>query len=210
MKKAWVPLIIVSAVAAVVLMTIGGLRYYMHHAEYDFYQTVPGSEALDRVRFVRAAEGWLGCNETDGTHKQIIDIYNSHEPLAQGYEVKYTDEWCATFVSAIAISYGITDIIPTECGCQRQIALFQSMGVWVENDDYKPYPGDIIYYCREDSGQGDCTGWSDHVGIVVGTAGPFMKVIEGNYNDAVAYRYLPLDSSGIRGFAVPDFRSHSE
>jgi hypothetical protein len=192
------------------LLVITAIAAHYKFDPWGFYWKVSPEEALQRTNLISAAESWLGVGEADGSHIAVLDVYNSHEPLAQGYEVKYTDEWCATFVSAIAISYGITDIIPTECGCQRQIALFQSMGVWVENDDYKPYPGDIIYYCREDSGQGDCTGWSDHVGIVVGTAGPFMKVIEGNYNDAVAYRYLPLDSSGIRGFAVPDFRSHSE
>ena len=63
------------------------------------------------------ATSWIGRNEKDGTHKYIIDIYNSHKPLARGYKVKYTDSWCATFISALAIKLGYTDIIPTECGC---------------------------------------------------------------------------------------------
>ena len=52
---------------------------------------------------VAQAQTWLGCKESDGSHKKIIDVYNSHKPLARGYAVKYTDAWCATFVSACAI-----------------------------------------------------------------------------------------------------------
>ena len=47
---------------------------------------------------IEQAKSWLGKNEADGSHKAIIDIYNAHKPLAQGYKVKYTDSWCATFV----------------------------------------------------------------------------------------------------------------
>ena len=73
---------------------------------------------------IAQARAWIGCKESDGSHKKIIDIYNSHRPLARGYAVKYTDAWCATFVSACAIKTGMTDIIPTECGCGEMIRLF--------------------------------------------------------------------------------------
>lgn len=206
MKKRNYLWIILAVIAAVILLTIGGILLYVHTADYYFYKTVAPDEAILRSTVVKTAEAWLGANESDGTHKAIIDLYNDYEPLAQNYAVKYDDEWCATFVSAVAITCGVTDVIPTECGCQRQIALFENLGTWNEADDYKPLPGDIIYYCWADtSPTGDCTGWSDHVGIVVGTAGPFMKVIEGNKGGEVAYRYLPLDAPGIRGYAVPDY-----
>ena len=64
---------------------------------------------------VDKANSYLGCKESNGSHKKIIDLYNSHKPLARGYAVKYTDEWCATFVSAVSIACGMTDIMPTEC-----------------------------------------------------------------------------------------------
>lgn len=211
MKKRTVILIVIGIVAAIVLLTVCGVLLYIRNADYGFYKTVPPSEAILRSRFVATAESWLGHNEADGTHQKIIDLYNSHEPLAQGYTVRYEDEWCATFVSTIAIQCGITDIIPTECGCQRQIELFQQLGTWEEDDSYKPLPGDIIYYCRKDTGlSGDCTGWADHVGIVIGTAGDFIKVIEGNYGDQVKYRYISVDDPIIRGYAVPDFGSAAE
>ena len=47
-----------------------------------------------RQKVVSIMQSWLGYNETNGSHKRIIDIYNSHKPLARGYAVKYTDEWC--------------------------------------------------------------------------------------------------------------------
>lgn len=37
------------------------------------------------------ARGWIGCKESNGSHKMIIDLYNNHKPLARGYKVKYTD-----------------------------------------------------------------------------------------------------------------------
>ena len=43
---------------------------------------------------VKQAQAWVGRKESDGSHKLIIDIYNSHEPLARGYKVKYDDAWC--------------------------------------------------------------------------------------------------------------------
>ena len=37
---------------------------------------------------------------------------------------------CSTFASAVAIAAGLTDIIPTECGCEKHIALFKALGSW--------------------------------------------------------------------------------
>ena len=157
---------------------------------------------------VSVAEGWLGANEADGTHREIIDLYNAQDVLAQDYEVKYSDNWCAAFASAVAIQCDLTDIIPTECGCQRQIGLWEQLGRWEEDDNYVPLPGDYIYYAWDEGFDlGDCIGWADHVGIVVGTCGPFLKVIEGNKGDAVSYRIILIGDYRIRGYGLPDYRS---
>lgn len=37
------------------------------------------------------ARGWIGRKESNGSHHEIIDVYNNHKPLARGYKVKYTD-----------------------------------------------------------------------------------------------------------------------
>jgi len=175
---------------------------------WGFYRKVSEEESALRRNVVQTAERYLGCRESDGSHMQIIDRYNAHEPLAVGYSVQYTDSWCAAFVSTVAIECGLTDIIPTECGCERQIGLFQQLGCWQEQDSAIPLPGDLIYYDWNMEQKGECTGWADHVGIVVGTKWPFLKVIEGNWNDSVTYRYLILDHVQIRGFAKPDYAGY--
>lgn len=154
---------------------------------------------------VEQAKKWLGKKELDGSHKVIIDIYNSHKPLARGYAVKYTDAWCATFVSSVAIELGYTDIIPTECGCEPMINLFKKLGCWVENDSRKAKAGDIIFYDWQDSGSGDNQGYSDHVGIVEKVSGTTITVIEGNYNNSVARRTLEINGKYIRGYGVPKY-----
>lgn len=197
-KKGKIALLVILLLAAGLLLAIGLLL----SRGFGYARPVDEEEKAIRDALILQAESWLGCAEADQSHGPIIDIYNAHTPLARGYAVKYTDNWCATYVSACAISCGITDILPTECGCQRQLELFMELERWVEDDGYTPLPGDIIYYCRTDSGLGDCTGWSDHVGIVVGTCGPFVKVIEGNRSDSVSYNILPINSSGIRGYGI--------
>lgn len=156
-------------------------------------------------KVVAQAQAWLGKNENDGSHKEIIDIYNAHKPLARGYKVKYTDAWCATFVSSVAIKLGYTDIIPTECGCNQMIALFQKMGCFVERDDYVPSPGTILFYDWDDSGVGDNKGGANHVGIVEAVNGDTMYVIEGNYKNAVGRRTMAVNGKFIRGYGVPKY-----
>lgn len=166
-----------------------------------------------RGLIVSTAATYIGYNEKDGSHRKIVDAYNAHKPLAQGYAVKYTDEWCATFGSFVAIKAGLTDIIPTECGCERQIKLFQKMGCWQENDTYVPAPGDYIYYHWKDGADyasTDCTGWADHVGIVESVQGNVITVIEGNKADAVGRRNLSVNGRYIRGFGTPDYIGKAE
>lgn len=154
---------------------------------------------------VNKAKEWIGKKESNGTFKTIIDKYNAHKPLARGYKVKYTDNWCATFGSAVAIEVGYTAIIPTECSCQKQIELFKSKGCWVENDAYTPSAGDYIFYDWDDSGKGDNKGWSDHVGIVEKVASGKITVIEGNCSNAVMRRTIAVNAKGIRGYGVPKY-----
>lgn len=162
-----------------------------------------------REQVVSIAVGWLGCKESDGSHKKIIDIYNSHTPLARGYKVKYTDAWCSTFASAVAIKAGLTDIIPTECGCEKHIELFKKINSWQENDAYIPSAGDYIFYDWDDTGSGDNKGYADHVGIVVSVSGNTIKVIEGNKGTSgtVDYRNLTVNGKYIRGYGIPKYAS---
>ena len=158
-----------------------------------------------REEIVAQARSWIGCKESDGSHKKIIDTYNSYTPRARGYKLQYTDAWCAGFASACAIACGATDIIPTEVGCQKQIGLFQSKGIWVENDAHIPQPGDYIFYDWQDTGAGDNKGNADHVGIVEKFVDGVITVIEGNYSNAVKRRTLKVNGKYIRGYGVPKY-----
>ena len=182
-----------------------GLWIFYSNATWGFARKISPDEAEKRLSLIQSAESWVGCSEADGTHEPIIDLYNSQEVLPMDYEVLYADSWCATFVTAAAMKAGLTDIIPPECGCQRQISLFQELGRWQEQDTYIPLPGDIIYYAWDEEPFGDCTGWADHVGIVVGTCWPFVKVIEGNKDDRVDYRIVSIWNPTIRGYALPEY-----
>lgn len=163
-------------------------------------------------KVVAQAKAWLGKKESDGSHKEIIDVYNSHKPLARGYKVTYTDAWCATFVSAVAIKLGYTDIIPTECSCSKMIELLKQKGSWVEADSRTPNPGDIIMYDWQDNGKGDNTSAPDHVGIVEKVENGVITVIEGNYDgpdadrvDGVERRTIAVNGKFIRGYGVPKY-----
>ena len=66
---------------------------------------------------------------------------------------------------------------------------------------------DYVFYDWDDNGVGDCTGWPEHVGIVVFVTGNKIKVIEGNKNNAVEYReyFIP---PGKRSMSVISINNH--
>ena len=161
---------------------------------------------MTRKQIIDQALSWLGCKESNGTHKPIIDTYNNDLPLPRGYKVKYTDYWCATFVSAVAIKCGATDIIPKECSCSKMITLLKSIDSWMETDSYVPAPGDLIFYDWDDSGKGENTGSPEHIGIVEKVVGNEITVIEGNYSDSVKRRKLEVNGRYIRGYGLPKYK----
>lgn len=158
-----------------------------------------------RTQIINQAREWIGYNEADGSHKKIIDLYNSHKPLARGYKLKYTDAWCAGTVSALAIACNATDIIPTEVSCAKLIELAKAKGIWVEADNYIPLPGDLILYDWQDNGNGDNKGNPDHIGICESVVGDTITVIEGNYQNAVGRRLMRVNGKYIRGYITPKY-----
>lgn len=162
---------------------------------------VPEKTADDYLAVWRS---WVGYNETDGSYQRIIDIYNSHFPRARGYAVKYSDEWCDTTVSAAAIKAGMVDLIGTECGCEEHVNIFKAKGIWIEDGGITPKPGDIIVFSwRKDSQPNDS--YSDHIGVVAAVKNGIITTIEGNKNEAVGYRSIPVGWGHIRGFARPKY-----
>ena len=182
---------------------------YRYSMKY-YNQFMEEKMAKTRTAIVDLAKSWIGRKESNGSHRMIIDIYNAHRPLARGYKVTYTDAWCATFISTLAIKLGYTDIIPLECGCPEMVEKAKKMGIWVESDAYTPKPGDIIMYDWQDSGSGDNRGTPDHVGIVASVSGTTFVVIEGNKNDAVGTRMMAMNGKNIRGYICPKYDPEAE
>lgn len=156
--------------------------------------------------------GWVGLSRSKGTHKPIIDLYNSHRPLARGYAVTYKDDYCDTTVSAAFIKLGAADLIGgTECGVEEHINLFKKAGIWQEDGTVVPEPGHIICYNWDDGTQPN-DGWADHIGIVESvnrSAGTFV-VIEGNTNGGiVGRRTVKVGWGYIRGYAIPRYAAAS-
>lgn len=160
-----------------------------------------------RNAVVQLAKSWVGKNEADGSHKEIVDIYNTLTKFPRGIRMQYSWAWCACTWSALAIKLGYTDIMPIEISCGDLIELAKKMGVWVENDEYIPKPADAVLYDWQDDGKGDNTGWPDHIGTIeyVNEESGYMVVIEGNYSDSVKRRTISLNGKYIRGFITPKY-----
>lgn len=157
-----------------------------------------------REQAVAQAKAWHGKKESDGSYKEIVDVYNS----AAKEKAKYSTPWCAEFISAIGIKIGADFPISTSCG--EQIDMWKKKGCWVEDDAYVPTPGDVIYYDWDDKGKGDDTTGHDHTGMVIEVSGSKFKVEEGNKKDAVGTRTMSINGQYIRGYAVPKYDSAVE
>lgn len=156
--------------------------------------------------------GWVGLKRSDRSHKVIIDTYNSyiktHPGAGRGYQVKYTDAYCDTTVSAAFIKNNAVDLIGgVECGCESHVAIFKKKGIWNEDGRITPKPGYIVLYNWDDSTQPN-DGGADHIGIVesVDTKKKTFVAIEGNMKDGiVGRRTMPIGWGYIRGYAIPKY-----
>lgn len=161
-----------------------------------------------RQQVVDTVVGWLGRKQADQSHKPIIDLYNSHLPHPRGYKMTLQADWCAATVSAVAIQLGLTDIMPVECSCSEMVRLYQKLGRWVEDDDFVPHPGDVIFYSWRGDNVSDNQGWPRHVGIVTGVNGTSLTVTEGNMGTGiVGVRNIRIGAKDIRGYGIPDYAS---
>lgn len=139
--------------------------------------------------FINIAKKYIGAREGGTTHHAIIDGYNTIRPLPRGYRVKYTDNWCAAFVSYVLAQAGY-DKTKLECSAQRlSVNLGNYVGEGKRND--------IIFYDWKSDG------WIDHVGIIedYDEKTKTYTVIEGNYHNAVGRRKIKNNSSSIKSIS---------
>lgn len=156
-----------------------------------------------RNEVVEQAKKDLGAKQYSERHKAIIRDFNRIPGMGSWMTTNYA--WCAAAVSVWGFRAGMTDYMFPSASCNDMIRKYRAAGRWVENDDYRPQPGDVIMYDWEDSGSGDDTGEADHTGIVETVQGAFLTVIEGNKNNAVGRRTLLIGGRYIRGYCVPDY-----
>lgn len=141
------------------------------------------------MKINKEAKKWIGVVEGSKKHKQIIDEYNKIKPLPQGYKVKYTDSWCATFASFCANKVGCVDF-PFECSVPRMWDKAKKK----KQTTSKPKVGYLIIYDWRQNGS------LDHVGIINKINGNVLEVIEGNYSDSVKVRKISKLSNDIYGY----------
>lgn len=183
---------------------------------YQYFNQFASSKGDDPVSTVTAGKildiyrSWIGYSEANGKHKKIVDLYNSHKPLARGYAVKYSDSWCDTCLSAAFIKAGAVTLIGgTECGVEEHIKIFKKSGIWIEDGTITPKMGDIIVYNWDQKTQPN-DGYADHIGIVESVSGNMITTIEGNYKDAVGRRVIPVGWGYIRGYARPRYAAEAQ
>lgn len=168
--------------------------------------SITAQQAIDVFR------NWLGMSRKKGTHKTIVDIYNSYLPHPRGYRLTYTDDYCDGAISAVFIKLNAVDLIGgIECGVEEHVAKFRKKGIWKEDGRIVPEPGYIIVYSWRKSTQPN-NAYSDHIGLVesINKVSQTMVVIEGNTQGGiVGRRTVPFGWGYIRGYALPHYKSNT-
>lgn len=145
------------------------------------------------------AKSYIGTQQSDARHKALINQYNAVKPLPVGYPMKYTDDWCAAFVTVIGDLTHTSKYIGRECGVQRFISIFKNKGIW--RGLQKPVAGDIVVFDWQKNG------WADHIGFVEEVKGNKITTIEGNTSRHVARRTYHWNDWRIAGYARPKYPS---
>lgn len=159
----------------------------------------------DRSNVLAFARSLVG---DPNAQKKVCDIYNTAYQLGpRKIMMKFGWAWCACTWSAIGIQTGNADKMGVEISCGELIKIAKEKGIWVEKDGYVPFIGDGVVYDWDDNGEGDNTGWPDHIGLVdqCYPDDRYFVTIEGNYNNAVKRRTVMINGRYIRGFIVPKY-----
>lgn len=183
-----------------------GFEFYNHFAK-------GGDKVATANDVIKIMQMWVGYSEANGKHRYIVDVYNNYcakrGKYPRGYKVPYNVAWCDVTVSAAFIQAGAVDLIGgIECGVEEHIQIFKSKGIWIEDGKITPQPGYIITYNWDQWTQPN-DGYADHIGIVESVKDGKIIVIEGNYNNGVNRRSIPIGWGYIRGYAAPKYADNS-
>ena len=135
------------------------------------------------------------------TKEKVIDIYNSVKKHRRDYTVKYSDDWCAAFVSSVLIKAGYekyTNVLDPGVGKMKDGFTENKMYQEAKSDTV-PEPGSVIFL--KDLSDGVLS----HVGIVekVDEDGT-IHTIEGNYDGSKVVRVSErkVGDSSVAGYGV--------
>lgn len=163
------------------------------------------TEKAIRQRVADTALSLLGIKEGTAEYlERIVGTYNSQGKLPRGHRLTATDPSCAATVTVIGIMLGISHIILPECSCSKMIELYRALGLWVEDDAHVPELGDIVMYAWS-AKSGENLLPPDHTDMVVKKEGKTLFILEGNYDDQVKLRPIPIEYIKTRGFCKPDY-----
>lgn len=152
--------------------------------------------------YIANCKKYLGCKESNGSHKKIIDIFNSSK--LKTFSVSYDDAWCAAFISSMAVESGMDKIIPISANCDEMYEKGVIMGIAIPKDKWIPKIGDIVFY------DWNLNGELDHVGAVDTISKSIIHVIEGNKNDSVAYRDISFKDATITKILRPRYETEEK
>lgn len=183
--------------------------------------------SCSRQHFVDTAKKYIGYNESDGSAKKIMDLYDemidktdvcSRWGCRHLYFAKQW-HWCEAFVSAMAYVAGCTDVVPIEMSCWS-VQQFSKKGL--NGSKWIPYGsgnqnnikiGDLVLFDWS-GGHSD----TDHVGIITSVSSSGFTTVEGNtqgtgsgdnYLGKVGTRSVNWSNSVVCGFIHCNFSESS-
>lgn len=162
-------------------------------------------------KVVSIALSYVGATKRSEKHRKLVNAFNSVKP--HGEVASLSDAWCAEAWTAWQILAGNTQKeVPMSYNCGRIISDAKRLGIWIENDGFRPAKGDAILYDWEDSGRGDNTGEPNHIGMVYDVDDKYIYVVEGNKGSAsvCGKRKIPINGTYIRGFVHPHYAVSTE
>lgn len=170
-------------------------------------------------QFVNEALKLVGTKHGSSAYNQLVKDYNGNlskviaggglnpAPRNVGLSTDMSSgmyDWCAGFVSVVAVRLGIASIVGYEIAAERLgRQQHQSKGTWVGK--VKPQVGDLVIFKWTNPTPG---AWADHIGIVRKVDGNTFWVVEGNVgsprsvSDSRSFSYL---DARVLGFARPKF-----
>ena len=174
-------------------------RDYANRAQWD-----------KRARNVKRTGGWREdvvaiARSQVGYRESEIDFRIEEDGSVSGYTMYGSDygstygEWCAMFVTWCLKKADISNgDFPYAANCSKWKASLRYRGAYEDDEDhYRPRPGDLVFFCKEDKK----TNVPTHVGIVEKVEGDVITTIEGNSYKSVLRKKYRLSNREIVGYA---------